>query len=49
MGVYRKLAILTRGTLRYARGTGYAGKYASVRYVVRSSTLQVRYPTLNFF
>ena len=39
MGVYRKLAILTRGTLRYA------GKYARVRYAVRSSTL----PYFNFF
>ena len=28
---------------------GYAGKYARVRYAVRSSTLQVRYPTLTFF
>ena len=43
MGVYRKLAILTRGTLRYARGTlastlVYATQYAT-------STL----PYFNFF
>ena len=50
MGVYRKLAILTRGTLRYARGTlastlVYATQYARVRYKYTTSTL----PDFNFF